>query len=596
MSYPLKESDNKTTFNETAYKQVQELTKLLYDDAAHADIIIRCCENPDGTHNASAANKIIKALKGTSEEQVVSEIAELSKNNASGVFDERFLDALLDAQSRNVSIGSFHLILKECTDVNGNFDKAIYDKIYELRDARLFEGVIPQILKACKNKNGTFNDEVFRTAFKLQEEGFSSGDIGFLLQAARDFDDNYSAKLLDQIKLKIYSGGWGANNFPAIIKTCIDKNGNLDENVYNILEKLNKSGRMSIDDVVRIAPLFQAFAKNLDKNNINELSISEKRTLLKKLIQFNSALFDEHFNMAKQEIGLTSNLLPLSKEDYCALLPKLVKSIGIDTRPLSKEVETGFYRAMDNLSEPNGVLARTDFNSGHIQVELSYPRSQFIENINLLLKDLTPSERNKATDYFGFELINRSDNTVQMNGYPINVNNGAKMTEISEPATKAIIERMRPLVEKFSNNNNSTVKNNPELAQELNNIVKAFPEFLTTIGRKQHGTHDFTIDIHTLKVLQGVITNSRFQKLPEADRKLLQIATLMHDLTKAEGLKDKLHPQYAAYDTYYILEKMNLTEAEKLKVYQLIKNHDWLERFIQPEQKRMRLPKILHLI
>lgn len=170
------------------------------------------------------------------------------------------------------------------------------------------------------------------------------------------------------------------------------------------------------------------------------------------------------------------------------------------------------------------------------------------------------------------------------------------MTEISEPATKAIIERMRPLVEKFSNNNNSTVKNNPELAQELNNIVKAFPEFLTTIGRKQHGTHDFTIDIHTLKVLQGVITNSRFQKLPEADRKLLQIATLMHDLTKAEGLKDKLHPQYAAYDTYYILEKMNLTEAEKLKVYQLIKNHDWLERFIQPEQKRMRLPKILHLI
>lgn len=36
---------------------------------------------------------------------------------------------------------------------------------------------------------------------------------------------------------------------------------------------------------------------------------------------------------------------------------------------------------------------------------------------------------------------------------------------------------------------------------------------------------------------------------------------------------------YSAYDSYYLLNKMDLPEKDKIKVYTIIKNHEWLERY-----------------
>lgn len=577
LSYSLTENGDNARFNNVAYEQVRRFNEIL-DDPAHADIFIRYCQKSDGTHDAVIAERLIKALKNIGDIRLVSEVASIAKENNSGEFDIRFIDALEEAKNRGVSLSAFDLSLKECTDADGKFSQEIYNKIYELRASEIWEGGIPQILKACKNADGSFNNEVFQHAFKLKAMEHDNGRIGFILQAARDLDGNFSPKLLEEIHLEIYK--WSASEFPKIINACLTDKGTIDRAVYDNLLKLLGSGRVQESDIIRIAPLFNGLSEYLGKNNINELSISEKRALLKKLVQFNAMLFDRQFGIAMKEcLKIDTRLIPLSKDEYCALLPKLVKSIGIDTKPLSSEVTARYQSAMDRLSEPNGALAKTDFNSKNIHLELEYPREQFINQMIKLLNDLPPLERMKATDYFGFEIIDRWDGVAQMNGYPINVNNGAKMAEISDPATKVVIEKMRPFVDKFTNQNKIMIKDNQTLADELNDIVKAFPEFLTTIGRKQHGTHDFTIDIHTLKVLQGVITNPKFQQLSPADQRILQIATLMHDLTKAEGLVDKTHPQYSAYDTYYLLEKTNLSEAEKLKVYQLIKNHDWLERY-----------------
>ena len=559
------------------FADIKELDKISdIDEFCRKSFKLRYCKNEDGSHNAQVGNKLIDLLKDTKNSRLISAIAEIAKSNDKHPIDPRFFDALEDAKNRGVHIESFDLILKECTDVEGKFSQEIYNKIYELRDAQIWEGGIPQILKACKNNDGTFNNDVFQAAFKLKEMEHNNGVIGFILQASKDLNGNFSQTLLDRIHKEIYN--WASDDFPKVIQSCLNEKGTLDEVAYDNLRKLQATGRMSNEDIVRIAPLFKGLSEYLGKNNINELSIAEKRNLLKKLVSFNAMLFDKQFELAKESLNLNTRLIPTSKEEYCALLPKLVKSIGIDTKPLSHEVESKCQASIDALSKEDGVLAKTDFNTGDIKLELAYPRETFISDMNNLLNELPPLERVKAMDYFGFEIKNRSDNVAQMNGYPINVNNGAKMSEISEPATRAVIEKMRPYVERFTNQNYISIKDNPALAEELNNIVKAFPEFLTTIGRKQHGTHDFTIDVHTLKVLQGVITNPRFQQLPSADRKILQIATLMHDLTKAEGLVDKIHPQYSAYDTYYLLEKMNLSESDKLKIYQLIKNHDWLER------------------
>lgn len=100
-------------------------------------------------------------------------------------------------------------------------------------------------------------------------------------------------------------------------------------------------------------------------------------------------------------------------------MPKLVKSIGIDTKPLSQDVKSKYQTSIDALSKEDGALAKTDFNTGDIKLELAYPRETFISDMNNLLNELPPLERVKAMDYFGFEIKNRSDNVAQMNGYPI---------------------------------------------------------------------------------------------------------------------------------------------------------------------------------
>ena len=117
------------------------------------------------------------------------------------------------------------------------------------------------------------------------------------------------------------------------------------------------------------------------------------------------------------------------------------------------------------------------------------------------------------------------------------------------------------------------------MTKYLNVIVKALPEFLTLIDKVQHKTHSYSVDVHTLKVLQGVMQNLKYTFLPEEDRRVLQIAVLLHDITKKEGEIDKSHPTCGAKDTGFILNKFGMTSDLRKRICLIIKNHDWLERY-----------------
>lgn len=312
-------------------------------------------------------------------------------------------------------------------------------------------------------------------------------------------------------------------------------------------------------------------------SNINELNISQKRDLLKKLVKYNSTMFDADFialNPAKQ-------LLPKNKEEYCSLLPNLVKSIGVLSTPWTTEIKENYYNSMENLSKVDGKFLNLDLEKSGLKMDLTYSRSDFMKDVKEKLSKLPEKEQKKATDYFGFELKNYDDGIMRMNGYPSDNNDSSKLAEINSSSTKSVIDDIRENIKKFSENNEIVPNSNisSDLAKDLNNIIKAFPEFITTIGKKQHDTHSYTVDIHTLKVLQGVMKNPEFKKLPDNDKKALETVTLLHDLTKLENKIDKTHPDYSAYDAYYISRKMALPKNERIKIYQLIKNHDWLEKY-----------------
>lgn len=348
-----------------------------------------------------------------------------------------------------------------------------------------------------------------------------------------------------------------------VAEHCKNKNSFLCEGV--ISEKLPK-----------LFPMYLDLQSIKGKSNINELTIEEKRALLKNIIKYNADLFSNGYYL------FDSPIVPKNKEEYCTLVPKLVKAIGIDTREVSKETIANFETALNKMAEPDSEFMNITFTRQGPKLALEYPRSEFIVDILEKTAELSDAEKNKVYDYFGFDLIQDKNGVYQLHGYPININNGAKMAEIEDDNTKAVVETVRPLVERFTNSNKVTIDGMPELTQQMNDILALFPEFKTVIGKEQHGTHHFSIDIHTLKVLQGVMSDPRYKALPDKDKKLLNIATLLHDLTKAEKLIDKTHPAYSAYDAYHILDKMDLSEADRIEVYQIIKNHDWFEKYNTP--------------
>ena len=92
--------------------------------------------------------------------------------------------------------------------------------------------------------------------------------------------------------------------------------------------------------------------------------------------------------------------------------------------------------------------------------------------------------------------------------------------------------------------NNSIETDKEELNNQLNYIIKAFPEFINTIGKKQHGTHKYTLDIHQLLVLAYSINNPNYKtKLNAQDKTILKLSAIFHDIMKKENEVDKLIPR-----------------------------------------------------
>jgi len=112
-----------------------------------------------------------------------------------------------------------------------------------------------------------------------------------------------------------------------------------------------------------------------------------------------------------------------------------------------------------------------------------------------------------------------------------------------------------------------------KLTAQLYNLI---PEWKNTIGRIQHPTHDFTIDIHTLCVMRYITADTEFIKTNRNERLMLIYSGLMHDMEKLENTIDPQHPQKSADKASIILHRLGFDDLFVLSVYFLIKNHQIL--------------------
>lgn len=347
-------------------------------------------------------------------------------------------------------------------------------------------------------------------------------------------------------------------------------NNTLYEDFKDLEKKVGENlDKYNINDVL----VATKFLDMHGKQGINEIAINSKKDLLRKLVSANVDLFNTS-DVLKQDFPM----IPKTQEEYCEILPALVRSLGIETNKLSEGQITKFNENLVSLSDNLKKLSDEEYNA--LTITQEYDKDSFTKDVLEKVKDLEPKERQKVYDYFGFELHENPKNYktgFSIVGYPVNLNNGKKLTEITDKNTKKVVEDLRENVIRFSENNQIEC-NNKTIEKELNEIVSVLPELRTMINKPQHKTHDFDVFKHSLKVMQKVVQDEKFEQLNDSDKKIMLLATLMHDITKYEGTSDGTHPMESSYDTFFIAKKFNLPKDEEIKLYTLIRHHEWLSK------------------
>ncbi|MFI3300892.1 MAG: HD domain-containing protein [Candidatus Gastranaerophilales bacterium] len=150
---------------------------------------------------------------------------------------------------------------------------------------------------------------------------------------------------------------------------------------------------------------------------------------------------------------------------------------------------------------------------------------------------------------------------------------------------RAVAEKMVKEIEKFTLGNR--VADGVNLSQEakdfLNSILKGVPEFAPFFGKSQHSAHDYSLDVHILKVLQDSMNDPLYSKLGDKDRLVLKMSTLLHDIGKRhlEGGSDTGHAQLSAEWAYSILERFNFDDSMNERIVNAIQNHHWFKEYNQ---------------
>ncbi len=313
------------------------------------------------------------------------------------------------------------------------------------------------------------------------------------------------------------------------------------------------------------------------KDKKNFLNRTERKAFIAALIKHNSDMFD---NTTGNGITKLYPFLPSNNEDYCQLLPVLTASVDknlMRTNSRTRKAIAELPQILEGLYEPNSTFLKLDFENPDFIPKLRYSLADFKEDVKKALKDCPEDKKEQVTDQFGFVLSSNKSSDCILVGYPQipkNYNFTIQKQEYKEAAQE--IERY---VDNFINHNDIKVCNDEKTNKLFYKLLCAIPELTTLVGKPQNEWHHFDTFVHTLRVMQEVAKNERFQKLNEKDKQLLFIAALLHDISKAEGVVDKGHALTGAYDAYQIADKLGFSSIDKSKLFAIIRNHEWLKYY-----------------
>ncbi len=306
-----------------------------------------------------------------------------------------------------------------------------------------------------------------------------------------------------------------------------------------------------------------AITKNISINEIRYKANSMKGDYESLLEQY-PQLKNYSIIKAIDEIGGVDNAVAKLYESKMNTIKPIKPRLG--TKSASR-VQGDMYGALktENLEK---AFKNFDFQKYATGIPLSYPRTKFVEDINEILKNCSDADKKVIAEQFGFEFTPQG----YIDQFPRPIDSFAKTLT---PEQRAICEKLNPLMQKFIYENKVILPEHPQMQTLLNSIIDMFPEFISVIGKQQHGTHAYSVDMHTLKVLQGCIEHPNYKNLAQKDKTILHLATLMHDLGKMEAVVDDGHYMQSALYTRNMLEKLSLNREMQERIFNLVENHHW---------------------
>lgn len=325
-----------------------------------------------------------------------------------------------------------------------------------------------------------------------------------------------------------------------------------DKNVDFAIELLHsRRGKLNdsnLDDYINII-------KSIDKQGYSFLDANDKHTLLaviSKMSDTDKALLKKHgFNIDTISKTL-SGVKPNVKISSAQQREFLVKTLS------------------NNNAKANKVFKEFDFAKyGTDGLPLKYSRKDFMNNVEDILNDLPTQDRVEILSHYGIENDNFDG---LLNNRPFEDLSGYS------PEFKNAAKKVQSEIDKFTTKNEVNIPDK-EVKEILDGLIKGLPEFTSIVGKQQHRTHAYSVDIHMLKVLQDAMNNPAYSKLSDKSKTVLKFAAILHDVGKAAGVVDSNHFRTSANYMSSILDKFNLPTEMKHQIIDAVDNHHWFGDF-----------------
>jgi len=380
-----------------------------------------------------------------------------------------------------------------------------------LKNGKLGYKNIPAIISSCTSKEGKVDKKLLAKAYDMNNRGLK----GHLIST--------------------------------VINNLKDNDGEFDYDAYkDLISKLNLS-KITKHDVGLLS-----FMKFRNFSAIHEMSKVDKKEFLFSLLVNKS-------NIEGHKLSSLIPLLPNNDDGYAKAINQITQSLNMDTTPLNEDEQQVFEQSINNLAEFLKAMDLSELSD----VQMTMPHSEFISAINEITKDLPSSESAKIQDYFGFKIV-----AEQLTGYPSSKGKDLTTFDITEPQTKDALDKVRTVVDNYTNNNFITTKDNPKLNALLKEVSRFMPELFNQID----GANDF---VGTIKSLQKVVRNPKFVQLSDSDKKVMILATLLHQTDKTSGKTSE-----SAFDAYFIAKRFNLSDSDAQKLYKVVESSDLIRKFM----------------